>query len=227
MINFKFVLVALVSLTCIMTNSVMAETIFDIFKKQDVSTEQPALSPTLEIDIPYMTYTTPKVSFELWTKLDYSHSSDDKLYWVLSEFGKVSDEVSKGKRIYKNTCALCHKIGGSSSISSSDPKRIRAAMLTNTGGMGSLSYLDDTDLEYIAEYIETTISSTPSDPVDMGKSIYDESCLACHAVGSSAWETSIFPNAVRAAILTDTGGMSKLSYLSDSDLEAIADYIEQ
>ena len=224
MINFKIILLALVSLTCVMTNSVMAET-KPVPKPSPEITKGPTLSQTLEIEIPSMSYTTSKVSFELWAKLDYSHSSDDQYYWVLSEFAKISDEVTEGKKLYDKTCLMCHDIGGTSSISSSDPKAIRAAMLTDTGGMGSLNYLDDDDLKKIAEYIETIKMTTPSDPVAIGKNIYDQKCLACHALGTSASKNSSNPNSVLAAILTDTGGMGKLSYLSDNDLEAIADYI--
>lgn len=63
-----------------------------------------------------------------------------------------------------------------------------------------------------------------------GKDLYIDNCAACHGINPAqninGVLSAIYPLATRSAINGNEGGMGYLNFLSDADLQAIADYVQ-
>lgn len=59
-----------------------------------------------------------------------------------------------------------------------------------------------------------------------GESLYNQYCSACHGNGSNSNKKGATASKIQNAISANTGGMGSLSFLSSSDINAIASYLQ-
>ncbi|ACH38895.1 lipoprotein cytochrome c [Citrifermentans bemidjiense Bem] len=119
-----------------------------------------------------------------------------------------------GMALYNQYCDGCHgtaKLGRSALA-------IHSAIITNTGGMGSLSTLTDAQITAIAAAAAPVVTPPPaSTPLD-GQALYTQYCNGCHG-SAKLGKTAV---AIQGAINANTGGMGSLSTLTAAQVAAIA-----
>ena len=93
-----------------------------------------------------------------------------------------------GAALYTSNCQPCHGALTSSNVRGTSSNLTRTAINGNTGGMGFLSTLTDSQIQAIVEALAIapapTPNPTPAPTVDPGKTVYDTQCSGCHRLGS-------------------------------------------
>lgn len=87
-----------------------------------------------------------------------------------------------GAALYSSNCQPCHGALTSSNVRGTSSNLTRTAINGNTGGMGFLSALTDSQIQAIVDTL--AITPTPAPTVDPGKTVYDTQCSGCHRLGS-------------------------------------------
>jgi len=126
-----------------------------------------------------------------------------------------------GPTLYTNNCSACHGPLATSSKLNRSASQIIAAIGANTGGMGGLNGLTQTEIQSIADAL-VTVTPPPPPPTD-GPTLYDNNCSACHGALATSSKLNRSASQIQAAINANTGGMGGLSGLTPADLTAIAD----
>jgi uncharacterized protein (TIGR03382 family) len=125
-----------------------------------------------------------------------------------------------GAALYTADCAGCHGALASSTKQGRTAAQIQAAINANTGGMGSLSSLTSTQVQAIATALAGT--TTPPPTSTDGASLYAANCQSCHGALASSSVRGKSATQIRTAISSNTGGMGKLSFLTSTQISAIA-----
>ncbi len=91
-----------------------------------------------------------------------------------------------GASLYASNCQPCHGALTSSNVRGTSSNLTRTAINGNTGGMGFLSTLTDSQIQAIVDALAITPAPTPTPAptVDPGKTVYDTQCSGCHRLGS-------------------------------------------
>jgi mono/diheme cytochrome c family protein len=121
--------------------------------------------------------------------------------------------VPIGAALYASNCLVCH--GGLSTTlkAGADIIRIQNAIASNAGGMGFLSTLTPLQVQAVA----STLAAAPA-----GTLSYVNNCAGCHGVIATSTKIGADFSRIQNAINNNAGGMSSLSTLAVTDIQAIA-----
>lgn len=158
------------------------------------------------------------------------------VFTILGIFGAGADVASSatGAALYSSYCSSCHP---GNTKQGATTARIDTAINSNTGGMGSLSFLTATDRQAIAVYLggasdtttaDTTVAATSTTTTaagttTTGAALYTGNCVSCH--GSAGNLSGSSASGISNAISRNKGGMGRLASLTSSQIQAIADYM--
>jgi mono/diheme cytochrome c family protein len=120
--------------------------------------------------------------------------------------------VPIGAALYASNCLVCHAGLSTTLKAGADITRIQNAIASNTGGMGSLSTLAPLQLQAVASALAVT---------NTGTALYASNCAGCHGVIATSAKIGADFSRIQNAI-NNTGGMSSLSTLAVTDIQAIA-----
>ena len=123
-----------------------------------------------------------------------------------------------GPTLYSDYCAICHGPLAASSKLNRSASQIQGAIDANIGNMGYLGILTPTEVQSIAD----ALVSATSPPTD-GPTLYANNCAACHGPLATSSKLNRSASQIQGAIDTDAGGMSYLSVLTPTEVQAIAD----
>jgi mono/diheme cytochrome c family protein len=121
--------------------------------------------------------------------------------------------VPIGATLYANNCLACH--GGLSTTlkAGADSVRIQTAITGNTGGMSFLATLAPLQVQAIA----SALAAAPT-----GTLLYASNCAGCHGVITTSTKIGADFSRIQNAIINNTGGMSSLATLAETDIQAIS-----
>ncbi|UCG78469.1 MAG: cytochrome c [Nitrospirota bacterium] len=143
------------------------------------------------------------------------------LFLVFS-ISACGDGTLGGEQLYEYYCSGCHGPLGSSEKQDRTAAEIQAAIDADVGGMGGLSILHPITVEAIADAL-VSVSPPPPPPPSDGDILYANNCSGCHGPLESSTKTGRTAAQIQAAIDANTGGMGGLSFLTATNIQAIAD----
>lgn len=126
--------------------------------------------------------------------------------------------------IYNAKCAACHGNVATSTKLGATVVRIQNAISGNVGGMGSI-VVSTADIQAIVAALNPvtptpaptpTPSTTPN-----GATLYSANCSGCHGVLATSTKQGVTIARLQSAITNNVGGMSYLSALTVSEVQAI------
>ena len=132
-----------------------------------------------------------------------------------------------GVALYASNCAGCHGPLATSSKQGVTLARLQGAIANNTGGMSILSTLTAAQQQAIvAALAPATPSPTPAPapvptPTPDGAALYASNCAGCHGPLATSTKLGITIARLQNAIANNTGGMSSLSGLTVTQVQAI------
>jgi mono/diheme cytochrome c family protein len=129
-----------------------------------------------------------------------------------------------GAVLYSASCAGCHGALATSTKTGVTLTRLQSAIAANTGGMGALSTLSSTQIQAIVTALTpatTTPIPTPT-PVTDGATLYATNCAGCHNALASSAKAGATATRIQTAINNNTSGMGSLSFLTPTQVSAIA-----
>jgi mono/diheme cytochrome c family protein len=118
-----------------------------------------------------------------------------------------------GAALYAGNCAGCHGALTSSTKIGADTTRIQNSITGNSGGMGYLATLTQTEIQAIA---------TAMSPVPVGAALYKSNCLGCHGGLTTTIKAGADSSRIQNAVTGNIGGMGFLAMLSPLQVQAIA-----
>lgn len=133
--------------------------------------------------------------------------------------------ATPGATLYANSCSGCHGPLATSTKLGATFVRIQNAISGNIGGMGSLISLTGADLQAIEAALNVTVPGsgvppTPPAVVD-GAALYTTNCSGCHGPLATSTKQGITIARFQNAVSNNLGGMSYLSTLSMTEVQAI------
>ena len=132
-------------------------------------------------------------------------------------------EPGTGASLYQQYCSSCHATLASSSKTGKTAGEIQSAINNNTGGMGSFSFLTTTQVQAIADALSGGGAGNGGTGGTDGATLYQANCVGCHGALASSSMSGKAASQIQSAINNNTGGMSSFSFLTTTQVQAIAD----
>ncbi|HEY5601844.1 MAG TPA: c-type cytochrome [Gammaproteobacteria bacterium] len=126
-----------------------------------------------------------------------------------------------GAALYQQYCAGCHGGLANSSKAGASASRIQTAIANNTGGMGQLSSLTAAQIQAVADALSGQTPPPGGGGTD-GAALYQQNCSGCHGALASSNQAGATVNEIQNAINSNRGGMGQFSFLTSTQIQAIA-----
>lgn len=128
-----------------------------------------------------------------------------------------------GAALYAQYCETCHNPLDNFDQPDSSVQAIQSG-INNVNDMNSLSFLTLTQIQAISDALSGGGGGTTPPPTGTdGESLYNQYCSACHGSLGDSEVANESAGEIENAIDENEGDMGSLSFLSDSQIEAIAD----
>jgi len=129
-----------------------------------------------------------------------------------------------GPQLYHYLCSACHRELVNSEVKGESTQEIYKVITEDEGGMGPLNVLSPQWIQAIT----VALGGDPTLPPDIpapgtGASLYQQYCAGCHGALASSGKTGATASQIQNAITNNAGGMSSLSFLATTQIQAIAD----
>jgi len=138
-------------------------------------------------------------------------------------------QAGTGAALYQQYCSNCHGTLANSTKAGATAAAIQGAITADTGSMGSLGFLTAPQIQSIAEALGGGTGGNPGPGPGGGMggtdgaSLYQNNCSSCHGDLANSNQAGASATLIQTAILSDTGGMGSLSFLTAQQVQAIAD----
>ncbi len=130
---------------------------------------------------------------------------------------------TNGQQLYDTHCGSCHGFGSNTSKAGADVTRINNG-IQNVPSMNSLASLPASDIQAMADYLVSLApTQPPTGPAD-GATLYTNNCAGCHGPGTNSSKVGADVTRINSGIVNEPS-MGYLSFLTASDIQAIADYL--
>jgi len=136
--------------------------------------------------------------------------------------------ATDGAALYVQNCAACHGNLENSSKRGATVARLEAAIAANVGGMGYLDSLTAQELDAIAAALapSTLNTSSPTGALD-GPTLYAQYCASCHGSLTNSTKRGTTAEKIKSAISWWWTDMRLLDFLTDEEIQWIADALAQ
>ena len=132
---------------------------------------------------------------------------------------------STGEQLYITYCQACHgpngRGGAYEAVNGASASDISSAINSETLMNGIA--LNSSQLQAISSFLSGEGGGTPAPAPTDGATLYSNNCSGCHGPLSSSSKLDRSAAQIQAAINANTGGMGGLSFLTATNVQAIAD----
>jgi len=136
--------------------------------------------------------------------------------------------TTDGVTLYAQHCASCHGSLSNSTKAGTTAARTEAAIDGNVGGMGYLSFLTAQEIEAIAAVLApSTVNTSPPLGALDGPTLYAQYCASCHGNLANSTKRGTTAEKIKSAISWWWTDMRLLVFLTDEEIQLIADALAQ
>jgi len=131
-----------------------------------------------------------------------------------------------GAALYGQNCAGCHGPLATSTKIGATAASIQTAINANAGGMGYLRNLAPGQVQAIADLLGRQAPPPPPTTTN-GTQLYAQYCASCHGPLASSSKIGATTRRIKSGITKNSGGMGRLSNLTTTQIQAIANVLAQ